>query len=110
MCLTEEGRSRSGDRSGDRGEGSARVRSLAELHDRWLRRLDPGTRRIVDELVPLYPGGMAREELARRAGFKNEYSGNFQKYVGVLKKVGFVYYPERGSVALTQALFPENLP
>ena len=115
--LTGEGGSRAREivdgPGGSPGKGSGRnafrARTLAELHDRWLSRLEPGTRRIVDELVPLYPDGLDREELAARAGFKNGRSGTFQRYVGVLNKVGFVHYPERGTVAMSTALFPEGL-
>ena len=101
VSLTSEGRSRT--------KGSGAVRTLSELHERWLSRLDGGTRRIVDQLVPVYPEGMSREELAEKAGFENSGSGTFSRYVGVLKKVGFVHYPERGVVAMTPALFPEGL-
>ena len=109
VALTGSGRLQAGRAVVGSGRGSGKVRTLAELHDRWLSRLEPGARRIVDELVPLYPAGMSRKELAERSGFKNERSGTFQRYVGVLKKVGFVHYPERGVVAMTPALFPEGL-
>ena len=101
VSLTAEGRSQT--------TGSGAIRTLSELHERWLSRLDGGTRRIVDQLVPVYPEGMSREELAQRAGFESSGSGTFSRYVGVLKKVGFVHYPERGVVAMTPALFPEGL-
>lgn len=61
--------------------------------------------RILREVIRDYPDGVSRPELAERLDYHERTKG-FTGGIGSLKALGLVHFPERGTVAATDLLFP----
>jgi hypothetical protein len=98
--LTDEGRklTRAPERSG----------SLRDLHDMVLALLDGPRRRILTPLLGAYPSPMPRERLAAASGYEAA-GGSFRNPLGALRSIGFVDYPQKGTVRAADILFPKGL-
>ena len=64
--------------------------------------------RIVRELVNFYPKSLPRENLAERAGYTNTASKGFANAIGRLRSLGFIEYPERGTIRAAKVLLPDG--
>lgn len=62
---------------------------------------------LLRALIPIYPNGLSRDELANRAGVSAKSSG-FEKNVSTLSSFGWVVYPDKGHVAASPDLFLEG--
>lgn len=80
--------------------------SRTELHNRVLARLKGPERRVLEPLLPVYPHGLAHEQLAAAAGYT--LGGGYFKPRGRLKSWGLVEYFE-GGVRASEVLFPAGL-
>ena len=60
-------------------------------------------RKMLDELVAVYPGALSREELGERAGYTAS-GGTFGAYLGTLRRNGFAEV-ESDTVRASGALF-----
>lgn len=74
-----------------------------EVLDQWRSALRAGERRMLDELVTVYPRALSREELADRAGFEVS-GGTFSTYLGVLRRNGLIEV-NGGEVRASETLF-----
>lgn len=60
-----------------------------EILTMWREALRAGERKMLDELVAVYPDSLSREELGTRAGFTVS-GGTFGTYLGTLRRNGLV--------------------
>jgi hypothetical protein len=60
-----------------------------EILAMWREALRAGERKMLDELVAVYPNSLSREELGTRAGFTVS-GGTFGTYLGTLRRNGLV--------------------
>lgn len=74
-----------------------------ELLEGWRQALRAGERRMLDELVAVYPRALSREELADRTGFEVS-GGTFGSYLGTLRRNGLADV-EGGEVRASETLF-----
>jgi uncharacterized protein len=63
--------------------------TTAELLELWRGALRAGERRMLDELVAVYPGTLSRAELGERAGYTAS-GGTFGAYLGTLRRNGLI--------------------
>ncbi len=63
--------------------------------------------RLLDELHARYPEAMSKTELAERTGF-SPTSGGYANNLGHMRTLGFIDYPEKGSVRASAWLFIER--
>lgn len=97
VSLTADGES---EVAGELGSGAP---SVAELQTMWSRKFKAGARRMLDELVEVYPDGLTREELGERTGI-TKGSGTFSDYLNSLKR-NTVAEERNGEVFAGEALF-----
>jgi hypothetical protein len=81
-------------------------RTDRELQERVVLMLGGVAERILRPLLEIYPGSLAREALAKRAGYEHVNSKGFANAIGRLSGLGFVEYPSRGLVRASALLFP----
>lgn len=55
----------------------------------WRRALKDGPRRMLDELLDVYPTGLSKDELARASGF-SPTSSSVGAHLGTLRRNGLV--------------------
>lgn len=82
--------------------------SLSELHEAWRAKLSNPQWRIVELLIGIYPEDFPKDELAKLAGVSPKSSG-YTNNLGSLRSLGLIDYPERGTAAATELLFPAGL-
>jgi hypothetical protein len=99
--LTDEGRART-NRSGE-------SLSLSDLHDRLLRRLEDGERRIMKHLIEIWPSEAARDDVATATNYSTLSGGTGAGYVGKLVNLGLVKIPRKGFIRASELLFPDRL-
>lgn len=99
VALTPEGRLRS--------ERPAAPRSAREVQDRVIAILGGASGRILEPLIEAYPKAMARDDVAARAGYGHLQSKGFVNAISRLRTLGFVDYPDRGSIVAKPVLFLE---
>lgn len=99
VALTPEGRLRS--------ERPAAPRSAREVQDRVIAMLGGASGRILEPLIEAYPKAMARDDVAARAGYGHLQSKGFVNAISRLRTLGFVDYPDRGSIVAKPVLFLE---
>lgn len=96
----------------DQGRGIAQAdaapRTLEELHERVLRKLSSGQRKIAEYLISIYPKAISRAELGEATGY-NLTGGSGAQHVADLITVGAATKPSAGTVAASALLFPEGL-
>jgi uncharacterized protein len=84
------------------------IRSLAELHTAWERKLPRPQAAIMLALCDVYPSAMGRVELAGAVGQSSTSSG-YANNLGALRSLGLIDYPRPGEVVATDLLFPSQL-
>lgn len=77
-----------------------------ELIAMWNSKLKAGARRMLAELVAVWPGGLTRQELADRSGIEVT-GGTFSTYLGTLRSNGLAAEAD-GEVRADAALFPDR--
>jgi hypothetical protein len=82
--------------------------TLEELHERVLRKLPEGQRRIAEYLISIYPESISRAELGAAVNY-NLTGGTGAQHVADLVTVGAARIPGSGKVVAGDLLFPESL-
>jgi hypothetical protein len=77
-----------------------------ELRSMWQGVLRGGKRKMLDELIAVYPGALTREELGERAGYTAS-GGTFGANLGTLRRNGLVEV-DGGEVRASEVLFLIN--
>jgi hypothetical protein len=95
--LTDDGRAMA--------EPADAPRTTEELQQRLLSMLGGANGRIVQALVDTYPDALRRADLAASAGYTNLNSKGFVNAIGRLRMLGFIDYPEPGTVRANDRLF-----
>jgi hypothetical protein len=99
--LTDEGR--------HRANHSGAPTSRSELHERLLRRLDDGERRIMEHLINIWPDEAKRADVAAATNYATLSGGTGASNVGKLASLGLVKIPRPGLLRASDLLFPEQL-
>lgn len=63
--------------------------STEEILEMWRSALRAGERKMLDELVAIYPAALTREELGARTGITSS-GGTFGTYLGMLRRNGLI--------------------
>lgn len=79
------------------------------LHAEVFRMVGGAKRRLLEELIAVYPEGLGKTELAERAG-ASPTSSAFGNNLGALRSLGLIDYPSPGHVAALPVLFLEAGP
>jgi hypothetical protein len=82
-----------------------RPRSVQEVQERIVGLLGGATARILQPLIDAYPQALPREEVAQAAGYGHLQSKGFVNSLSRLRSLGFIDYPDRGSVVARPVLF-----
>lgn len=82
--------------------------TLTELHERVLRKLSSGQRKIAEHLISIYPESISRADLGAATGY-NLTGGSGAQHVADLVTVGAAEIPRKGDVRASSLLFPEGL-
>lgn len=85
-----------------------RPRTPGELQDRIIGLLGGVHGRVLQPLIQAYPESVAREEVARQAGYGNLDSKGFKNAMGRLRSLGLIDYPNAGQVQAQRVLFLEG--
>jgi hypothetical protein len=80
--------------------------TAAHVQRRVIDLLGGASSRILEPLIAAYPKAMKRTDLAAQAGYTNITSKGFTNAIGRLRTLGFVTYPDTGSIAAAPVLFP----
>ncbi|HVJ23356.1 MAG TPA: hypothetical protein VM756_05405 [Burkholderiales bacterium] len=80
-------------------------RSSQEIQDRVCALLGGASSRILHPLIEAYPHAMARQDVAAAANYGHLNSKGFVNAIGRLRTLGFVDYPDRGTVKANPVLF-----
>jgi hypothetical protein len=83
-------------------------RSAEEVQQRVISLLGGASGRILEPLIQAYPSALAREDVARAAGYGHLQSKGFVNAISRLRTLGFVDYPDRGSIVAKPVLFLEG--
>lgn len=100
VALTDEGRSVA--------RPPSRPRTAHEVQQRIIGLLEGATARVLSPLIERYPNAMDRDKLGEAAGYSNVRSKGFANALGRLRGLGFIDYPERGTVVAKPVLFLEG--
>jgi DNA-binding IclR family transcriptional regulator len=73
-----------------------------ELQQFWLNKLPQGERLILEQLIEVYPKGLARDEVTERTGFKRSTR---DAYLYRMSSKQIVTEPSRGEVRASEDLF-----
>jgi len=76
----------------------------ADLWDGLKQNLDGPLWKIVDTAIRVYPQAMTRQELGAATNYEPT-SGTFETYLGRVKKLELIEYPEKGLVKASPLLF-----
>lgn len=82
--------------------------SLAEFHEHIQRLLPAARWRIMAALLRVHPTALAKAELAQQVNVSASSSG-YSNNLGGLRSLGLIDYPQPGTVAATDLLFPAGL-
>lgn len=82
--------------------------TLAELHERVLRKIGSGPRKIAEFLISIYPESVSRAALGEATNY-NLTGGSGAQHVADLVTVGAAEIPAKGAVRASSLLFPEGL-
>lgn len=82
--------------------------TLDELHERVLRKLSSGQRKIAEHLISIYPDAISRADLGAATGY-NLTGGTGAQHVADLVTVGAAKIPGSGKVVASDLLFPKGL-
>lgn len=89
------------------GQTSEVPLTLQSYQEAWLGRIAAPQRKIIGVLMDIWPEMMEKEELASATGYS--IGGTFNNYLGELRTLGMLDYPEPKMVAATDLLFPNAL-
>lgn len=92
----------------EKANWTERPRTPAELQERIIRLLGGVHGRVLEPLIKAYPEAVAREEVARQAGYGNLDSKGFKNAMGRLRSLGLIDYPTSGQVQAQRVLFLEG--
>lgn len=84
-----------------------RARTPTELQDRIIGMLGGASARVLRPLINAYPKSIERQALAEAAGYGNVTSKGFANAIGRFRSLGFIDYPDRGTVVAKPLLFLE---
>jgi hypothetical protein len=87
---------------------SSAPRSLDELHQRVLAKVNSGQRRILEHLLAIHPDSIARSDLKDALGY-DVTGGTGGTNLGALVTLGAVDIPSVGRVVASDLLFPDSL-
>lgn len=91
------------------GEAIAVAPAEAPTHEAILQKiaamLPPAQIRILEATSEFYPDPLGKDELAARVG-ASPTSSSFANNLGRLRTLGFITYPNTGSVRAGESLFP----
>jgi len=82
-------------------------RTARDVQDRVIAMLGGASGRILEPLIEAYPKAMPRQAVAERAGYGHLQSKGFVNAISRLRTLGFVDYPDRGSIVAKPVLFLE---
>ena len=82
--------------------------TLDDLQAGFMAIITRPQRDILEVLIAEYPRGLSKTELADRTGYA-ESGGAFGNYLGRMRSMGIIDYPQKGMVSATNVLFPEGL-
>lgn len=82
-------------------------RSSEEVQRRICQLLGGASERILRPLIDAYPDALPRTDVAGIAGYGNLASKGFANAIGRLRTLGFIEYPERGTIRAASILFLE---
>jgi hypothetical protein len=82
--------------------------TLDDLHERVLRKLPDGKRRIAEHLISIHPDSISRADLGAAVNY-NLTGGTGAQHVADLVTVGAAMIPSKGEVKASDFLFPEGL-
>jgi hypothetical protein len=99
VALTDAGR--------DAAPSAPAFRSLADLHALAIERAGGASGRILERLLQRYPESISKPGLAAATNYS--IGGTFANYLGRLRTLGFVTYPDRGLIRASDVLFPPGL-
>lgn len=85
----------------------AQARTPAELQARIIAMLGGASARVLRPLIDAYPKPLERQALAEAAGYGHVNSKGFTNAVGRFRTLGFIDYPDRGTVVAKPLLFLE---
>jgi hypothetical protein len=97
IALTDEGR--------NLANAPEKLLNTEELHARVLARLTGPERKLLRELLAVYPQDLSNEELAERSGYA--IGGAFNNPKGRLRSLGLVEYPSARRIKARALLFLE---
>lgn len=83
--------------------------TTADLQSRIINKLDGPRAKVLRQLIKLYPDSIDKETLGGQLGYTNVKSGGFTGPLGSLRKLGLIEYPQSGTVAASDLLFPPGL-
>lgn len=98
VALTEAGR--------QKANPPAKAPALQELHESWYRILPQAQATILASAVAVYPGSVAKDDLADIVGVSRTSGGYFNN-LGRLRTLGAIDYPQKGMVRAADILFPK---
>ena len=82
--------------------------TLNELHDAIREKLREPQKEIFNAVVDSYPNDIERVTIAIKTGY-SVTSGNFNNLIFQLKTLGWIDYPNKGSVIASPSLYPAGL-
>lgn len=85
-----------------------RPRSAEELQARIIDMLGGASGRILAPLIAAYPHAVSRQAVAEAANYGHLQSKGFVNAISRLRTLGFVDYPDRGSIIAKPVLFLEG--
>ena len=101
VALTKEG--------ADQADGINAPPTLATYQQTWMSKVSGPQRRILEELITVYPHDKPKEWIAEATG-QSLKSSAFSNNLGFLRNsLGLIEYTKPGHVAATKRLFPEGL-
>jgi CRP-like cAMP-binding protein len=100
VALTEAGRLRA--------RPPERPRTPEEVQARVIAMLGGASGRILTPLIAAYPEAVKRVDVADAAGYSNLASKGFVHAISRLRSLGFVDYPDAGSIVALPVLFLEG--
>ena len=87
----------------------AAPRSPEEVQERVIGLLGGASARILQPLLEAYPNALPREVVAEKANYQHLNSKGFVNAIGRLRSLGFIDYPDRGTIKAQPVLFLEGV-
>ena len=88
------------------GRGAARRDdNTRAVHEQWLEIVSGAQKRILEAVIEAHPEPISRESIGEAVGLQPD-TGNFKNYLGALRTLRAIDYPQPGMVALTRYVMP----